>query len=412
MARRGAAVGWVLALAVGAALGGDARGQARLNERARAPAGARAGDLRYRMLVTAEFSPQGAKILTVNPAGPGAWMRSAAGFRGTLEPGDVITAVDGKSVRGQVDYYEAMNAGGKGKKLTVKDKNTGKEVVWDVQAADVAPPAPPLPPNARRATGIKILVVADTDDGSIGKFVDVSLARLKEQLEQIPDVPPEKVQVRYLTGPQVTAKSVMDAVTALQAGPTETVVYYHLGHGAYDPKKAAGDPFGGHLFELPGGNVYRKPVWDALRAKKAQLTVMVTDTCNVALEAAAPSARRAAPIARTGESRPLAALLLDHAGEVNVSGSSKDQYGWFSERGGWWTDAVLTTLAAPAGFPDGATWDAFLKAAGDRCSDTYLTARDQFLKNPAGLKADLIASLRNQKDQRPQVYVKNLRPLR
>jgi hypothetical protein len=413
MAQRGAVVGWVLVLAVGAAAGGEARGQPRLNERARVAVGARAVDLRYRMLVTAEFTAQGARVQAVNPAGPGAWMRLPDGTRGILEPGDVITAVDGMAVRSQADYYSAMNAGGKAKKLTVRDRKTGREVVWDVQAAEVVPPGPPPPGNARRATGVKILVVADTDDDKIGKFVEVSLARLKELLEQLPGVPPEKVQVRYLTGSQVTSRAIMDEVNALRPGPTETVVYYHLGHGAYDPTKAAGDSAGGHLFQLKDGNLFRKPVWEALRAKRAQLTVMVSDTCFTVVDTPGSSARRAAPITRTGESRALASLLLDHAGEINVSGSSKDQSGWFSkDLGGWWTDAALSTLTGPNAASAAANWDAFLKAAGDKCSETYQTVRDQILKDPASHDAGTVNSFRTQKDQRPQVFVKSLRSLR
>jgi hypothetical protein len=307
-----------------------------------------------------------------------------------------------------------MNAGGKVKRVTVRDKNTGRDIVWEVETAQVVPPGPLLPPAAKRATGIKILVVADTDDEKIGKFIEVSLGRLKEQLEQIPDVPPEKVQVRYLTGPQVNSKTIMDEVNALRVGPTEAVLYYHLGHGAYDPTKAAGDPSGGHLFSLKDANLFRKPVWDALRAKRAQLTVMISDTCNTAVDTPGSSARRASPIARTGESRALAALLLDHAGEVNVSGSSRDQFGWFSkDLGGWWSDAVLYTLTTPNALPGGAvTWDAFLRVAGDKCSNTYQTARDEILKNPSPHDQDTVNSFRNQKDQRPQVFLKSLRSLR
>jgi hypothetical protein len=413
---RGSVVGWVLVLVFVAA--GQARGQTRLDERARVKVGAggttRAVDLRYRLLISAEFTAQGARVLAVNPAGPGAWMRLPDGTRGILEPGDLVTAVDGMPVRGLPNYYSAMNAGGRNKRLTVRDRNTGREAVWDVRAAEVVPPGPDPNPNPRRATGVKILLVADTDDGKIGKFIEVSLGRLREQFEQIPGLPPERVQLRVLTGARVNAKTIMDEVNALRPGPTEAVLYYHLGHGEYDPRKAAGDPSGGHLFSLKDGGLMRKPVWDALRAKGARLTVMISDTCNTAADAADTSARRrSAPITRTGESRVLAGLLLDHVGELNVSGSSKDQFGWFSKSlGGWWSDAVLFALGPPA-HPGGfVTWDAFLGTAGDKCSRTYLAAREEILKNPGSLDAETLDSFRNQRDQRPQAFVKSVRAMR
>jgi hypothetical protein len=121
MAHRGSVVGWVLALAVWAAVGGEARGQNWLNERGRATVGARAIDLRYRLLISAEFTAQGGRVLSVNPAGPAAWMRHPSGKCGAMEPGDVVTAIDGMPVRSAADDFSARNAGGKVKRVTVRD---------------------------------------------------------------------------------------------------------------------------------------------------------------------------------------------------------------------------------------------------------------------------------------------------
>src|SRR5262249_4036282 len=157
---------------------------------------------------------------------------------------------------------------------------------------------------------------------------------------QIADLPPEKIAVRVVKGDQMNSKAILGAIDELKPAPTEAVVYYHLGHGAYNPAAASGDPSGGHFFQLRGGDLYRKQVWDALKAKGAQLTVMITDTCNVPA-VPNPSFRYLPPLTRTGDSRVLANLLLDHTGDINVSGSSKDQFGWYSnDIGGWWSDGV------------------------------------------------------------------------
>lgn len=424
MTRPVALVAFVLAFATPDA---PAQTPQRLNERSTATvkAGgvARSVELRWRLLILAEFTDRGAKVVSVNPAGPGAWMyRLDMGqpIRGILEPGDVITAVDGTPIRSQADYYTALNASNRGKiRVAVIDRNTGRELVWDAQAVEVVPPGPdpnPQPPTTKRATGVKILLVADTDDGSIGNFIKVSVGKLQDQFEQIADLAPDKVQVKVLTGAQVNAKTINEEVMALRPGPTEAVLYYHLGHGAYDKTRAMRDPSGGHFFALKGGDLFRKQVWDTLKGKGAQLTAMVTDTCNVGA-VPNPAFRYVAPITRSGESRVLANLLLDHAGDIDVSGSSRDQFGWFSpDLGGWWTDGVLfgLTPAAYRGRRDAfVTWEAFVNASGERASKTFLDRKETLLKNPpAGIDQQVLNDFRNQKDQRPQVFVNAVRPVR
>ncbi len=81
----------------------------------------------------------------------------------------------------------------------------------------------------------------------------------------------------------------------------------------------------------------RKTVRDKLLSKGAQLTVLITDTCNVP----AP----ATPVYKTvtkgiGKNWVMSNLFLEHSGVFDVSGSSKNQYGWFSlDVGGWFSSS-------------------------------------------------------------------------
>lgn len=417
-------IGFVLALAIGFLTAtGTASAQPQMKKVAPRPA----AEPEYRLMITVDYVPGGMLVRTVDPNGPGAQMsRSVNGqaFRGILEPGDMIVSVDGVAIRTQDDYVAAMRASNAGRvRLGVKDRNTGQVTNWYVQAVPVGPQVNPNPnpnpnPNgpviAGRATAVTVLIVADTDDLSIGQFIQKSRTRLETELADI-DLPAGRVRVKTLSGNRVSAQGIMAEVNALRVGPTETVVYYHLGHGAFDASRAGWDPTsGGHFFQLPRGDLMRKTVWDTLKAKGAQLTVMVTDTCNIP----APARPMAPAPSIVNEQQymmkrsAVGDLLLCHAGEVNVSGSSTNQYGWYSpDLGGWFSDAFCSGLSANYTGNGPVTWDAFLGVVGRKTSETYRSNRTSILKMP-GLDQETRNLMLNQIDQTPQAFVRSVRTVR
>jgi len=262
---------------------------------------------------------------------------------------------------------------------------------------------------------VVVLIVADTDDPSIGQFIRTSLGRVQREFSSVPGLPAGKVRVKVVSGSRMDAKTIMGEVTALQVGPTEALVYYHMGHGAFDESRAGSDPVsGGHFFQLNNGDLMRKTVWDALRKKGARLTAMVTDTCNVPAPAtqvyAAPSIVADENQKYVAPRSVLGNLLLDNTGEVNVSGSSRNQYGWYSpDVGGWFTDGFCYALSA--NYPGVVTWDAFLKVAAKKTSGTYRTNRSSLLSS-ATLDTETRGLLQKQTDQQPVAFVNTARPTR
>jgi hypothetical protein len=426
MTGKWAAVGFVLALAAGLAVSTG-------TTEAMPPGGPDGSE--YRLQITAEFTPNGMRVLSVDPNGPAASLTRVVNgqrYKGILDTGDVILAVDGMAIHTQDDYHAAMRASHNGRvRLTVRDVKTGQVAHWYAQAVLVpvgSNPGPgpgpgpnpgpgPGPQQAGRASAVTVLIVADTDDASIGSYIRTSLNRLQREVSTIPGLPAGRIRVKVLSGSRVDAKTIMTEVNALQVGPTETVLYYHLGHGAFDESRASGDPVsGGHFFQLTGGDLMRKTVWDSLRKKGAQLTVMVTDTCNVPAPAsplyAAPSEKLADEAPKAAPRSVIGSLLLDHAGEINVSGSSRNQYGWYSpDLGGWFTDGFCYGLTTSYPGNGVVTWDAFLRVAGKKTSDTYRNNRGSLLAS-ANLDTDTRNLLQKQTDQQPQVFVRNVHTVR
>lgn len=283
----------------------------------------------------------------------------------------------------------------------------------DLRAQDGGPglTTPRRKPNADgnggAGGGVKVLIVGDTNDPSIGRMIQVNIPWLTVTFGSVPGV---KITTR--TGDQVNAQNIISAIRELNVGPNDAVVYYHLGHGAYESGvDYTEDPSGGHFFQLRGGSLRRREAWQALKAKGARLTVLITDTCNV------ESPIEAAHIRPTGapygqRDSVMAHLLTNSSGEIDVSGSSRGQFGWFSTTtGGWWTEALVATTR-PDVWPDGnPDWRTFLSRAGATLSDTYQERKKSIVEASAA-DDSVVAALLNQPDQRPQMFRASARTTR
>ena len=100
---------------------------------------------------------KGFKIAAVDPVGPCAELRSAdAAAGGSLERGDIVTAIDGRPFADRTEYFALLNQAvkdNKGKaKITVRDVRTGKSVVWIARPELVKMAGPAAPPAAERPT--------------------------------------------------------------------------------------------------------------------------------------------------------------------------------------------------------------------------------------------------------------------
>jgi hypothetical protein len=295
----------------------------------------------YRLLINGESSPRGIEIVSIQPGSPLLQMESAEApnLRGIADVGDVISSINGNAVASLPAYYEALDSSREREglvELTLLDVSTGAPHRWRVRAVLVNVPVGAAEQN-RKA---HFLLVGLTDDQRIGKAMDDTLAVWHE--EAVSSVDPDRVgSVLVLRAAECRAARILQAVRELPLASRDTLVCVYCGHGAFDPNHAAGDPAGGHFFNIPQGDLLRKKLAEELSAKHARLTVLISDTCN-AQGTALPDA------AMVFEQRTVAVmgfsafeeLLFDYRGVVDISGTDFGQYG-FCQRGcGAWFSAV------------------------------------------------------------------------
>jgi len=362
----------------------------------------------YRLKIMATYHPGlGLRVVSVEENGPATKLvkQGEPDVHGSLEPGDLITHVDGQLVESLQNFYDLVKAGGtnRGKiVLRVRDVTSGQIIHWEatpVGGQGLVPISPP-PPGTRQ---LHVLLIGLTNDASIGKAQEKNLVGLQELLHS--EIPAQRIgSLRVLKAEEVTAARILATVDATRLSPSDTLFCYYGGHGAFDPQRAAGDPSGGHHFQIPSGDLMRKTLMKHLLDKGARLTVLITDTCNVRSRANVhiPEAP-GAPAPETPTA--LEILLLQHSGVVDISASSRGQFSWNNATvGGWFTFVACHTLTEH----DCSAWNVALERLSEKSNGFYHLCREKILANPGQMDADTLQAIRDQRDMIPQAFRLNV----
>lgn len=175
-----------------------------------------------------------------------------------------------------------------------------------------------------------LLIVADTNDPSIGESVKADLNWVEDIFRG--NVPAAQLRVATLSENRVTPQQILAAAGGLAVRPKEDVaVFYYSGHGAFDRRADE------HVL-LPGRQrLLRKEVRAALERLRPRLAVLMTDTCSVFLPSPVPTpmlppAERVSPLFR--------ALFLQPTGLIDISCTRPGEVARGDSNGGYFTWAL------------------------------------------------------------------------
>jgi hypothetical protein len=363
----------------------------------------------YRLGIEAYKCSEGIHVQKVDPNGPGARMLRLPGrdVLASLEAGDHITHVDGIAINSVDELVDRLSSNGGKVVLTVKDKNTRRSFDYETQAKNTSNQlqsdsienneAQPLQ-NHRKVVA---LLIGLSNDNTIGEGAKSNVERLSELLKSNLD---DRVVVKKVLGGDCNAKSILDEISKLHVNSDDSLFAYYAGHGAYDVRYSANDPSGGHYFQIPSGDILRRTVTNALISKGARLTVMISDTCNVSSSVDNLYRREEQAVTMTSEDYlPIEKLFFFHSGFLDISGSSKGQYGWYQPTGGWFTDVFATHLVTSP------TWDSFFSSSRDITEEVYKRKKGELMNANRSLVTPRVAELmRNQSTQRPFAFTKSI----
>jgi hypothetical protein len=283
-------------------------------------------------------------------------------------------------------------------------------------------------PEAGRPTAVKALLIGLTNDDKIGKGVAMDLQLVEGYVRGLPGFDADR-DLRKLSGSDVTADNIRQAVEDLEVAPTDVLFCYYAGHGAYDPNLDGDDPSGGHFFQIPGGDLRRSDLRDWLEAKGARLTVLITDTCNAAgdfdesreEDAGDPNATTdPAADAEPVVSKALETLLFDFTGVVDVNGASRDQFGLAGDDGSLSTIGLLKALDEESQSLTNALsqvapldWDRFLQDASEDIHGVFEKTKEAIQTQPEPDDEDARDARQqvlDQNDLRPQAFRLDVQP--
>lgn len=361
--------------------------------------------------------PEGLLVMSVRPGGPATRLvlSNNPNVTGQLEPGDVITQIDGHRITSLADYRRTMDASverGGHVALLVRDVNGGGEQLWQAQGSREQVVGPP---GAVRIRMVHFLFIGLTDDDRLGEAIRYNLDALQHMAHS--QIDERRVAtVKVIEGSQCTADNILHEVADLPLSYDDTVFCHYSGHGAYDPAAAPpNDRSNGHHFKIPSGDLMRWELWQALKRHGVRLTVLMTDTCNVRATARLGARRQYTIMSGAQPYSHLEQLLLGYRGSIDISASDTDQFAWYSinpdnspdfdRSGGWFTTEVCNVLPA---YND---WSVAFDQLQSTTNRKYQERRERLLADPnfrddpADRDQGPRASLERQEEMKPRDFV-------
>ncbi|HVS39397.1 MAG TPA: caspase family protein [Gemmataceae bacterium] len=264
-------------------------------------------------------------------------------------------------------------------------------------------------PAAHRATGVKAILVGDTNAFPNGDAAN-DVASVERYLRGLPGFDAQR-DLRVIEGNDDTAENILEAIDEIDVEPTDVLFFYYEGHGAYDPNESRYyDPSGGHMLQITNGDLLRSDLMNHLLTKDAQLTVCITETCNVATTYCPQGHTLGEAPPEKVVSASLQTLLYNYTGVVDVNAAQRGESSWSNPDGGWFTQTMLQVLSdddvlSPlSGLVPAEDWTSFLDRVSDKTHNVFAQEQKAERTYPKPNK-DLL----KQKDQRPQVFVLNVK---
>lgn len=188
-----------------------------------------------------------------------------------------------------------------------------------------------LPNSVSAESVLHILLIGDTNDGAIGRSVEIDLRAMRGYFEDA--FPKQRLSIHTIKGRDTNPKYILNFASRIKTNADDAVLCYYSGHGGYNSKiprrpNELSCRWNGrkHFFDLQNRKkLYRSELLDSFikRKSKPRLTVLITDCCNVKNDFGEPMA---SPSMMTPPENPIIQkLFFEHRGWVDINSSRPDQ---------------------------------------------------------------------------------------
>jgi hypothetical protein len=236
-------------------------------------------------------------------------------------------------------------------------------------------------PAREELARLHVLLACDTNS-TLRTFMQPNIAALKAAF--IGGVPADRLDLVVMEGDEMTPQNILKKIQALPVKHNDAVMFMYIGHGAVDQKT------GQHVFTLTREGVDgfqalpRKDVLAALAAKKAGLTVCLSDCCSGEGPILARARVPAMPRPATELSPVMRSLFFQHRGLADMTAAERGVLAWFDGRIGGLFSHSLTTLLGRAPAELGAdrdgfvTWESFARRLREETNRNFVECKQHW----------------------------------
>lgn len=199
------------------------------------------------------------------------------------------------------------------------------------------------------------ILVADTYDQNIGQDDQYDNLSLNKELKAIAQCLGIDISIVNITANRAYNKrNLANAITNLRPGKNDIVFFCFNGHGfRWDDQK---DMYPNICMIGPNDDVYghyvaTTDIYNAIKAKGARLSVVITDCCNSKYGAYAPRQKDNTLFSRTNtrvSKKRMQELFLGTKGVILATAAKPGEYAWSFETGSAFTQSFIAQLRKEA----------------------------------------------------------------
>jgi hypothetical protein len=206
--------------------------------------------------------------------------------------------------------------------------------------------------TSRNGATLHTIIVADTNDFSIGESVQIDLQNMQGLIQNISQHTGLVMAGEAITGDEVSSSNINNAINNLSVGSDDVVIFYYSGHG-YNPGNSKWPGM-----SLENGTLTIKDVRNMLKQKNPRLLIVMADTCNGFTRGV--SRYYKSPEKTENYNK----LFLKYRGIITASSSKPGQLSWGNKQtGGLYTDALLRSFNKELASQSNPSWERLMEHA-------------------------------------------------
>ena len=207
------------------------------------------------------------------------------------------------------------------------------------------------PPVNSGPVNLYFIVAANTKITDIGASVKMDMDNLNSELSGIAEVLKMNYNKVEISGKEFTKENLNKALTDLNPGTNDMVVFYYSGHGFRYSDETIKYPqldlrYNAYQEMNAGSNINLKEVYDIVSKKGGRLNIILGDCCNndIGLNKQVGTSFMASRANVNANIEKLSALFIKSKGNLIAAGADKGEYSWCSAQGGFFTNSLINAL--------------------------------------------------------------------